>query len=241
MHTRGPLRAALIAGLALTIGMSAHTGTAHADDLPPAHPGAPIALPFAEGGSGYACTLAWLLVTPDNKVQGLTAGHCAPAAGPVYTKDMSTQLGTMTAEHAPQTAVDGMVIGDPKAPDWAVFDMADGVSTTSRGPDGINPLVVGTARVGDAVCTTGATSGHGCGHVLAADGSWITTDIARAPGDSGGPLYRPADRAALGLLSTRGRSLISPGPQTSRYYALSAVLAKTGDRLGVDRSVLERR
>lgn len=84
--------------------------------------------------------------------------------------------------------------------DWGVIEFADRLPVNgSRGA--ITPSGVGKARTGDPVCAEGITTGRKCGKVLAVRGNWILTDVQSRPGDSGGPLIRTSDNAAVGLTS----------------------------------------
>lgn len=243
LHKAVPAKtAAAIAGTALGLtALSAVVlpgGIASADPSVKITPGVQIAVPDRVNPDiGKSCTLAYLLTDSQHDIKALTAGHCGTVGQDVYATDPPAQIGTISAEHAPQVNASGNVIGDITTPDWAVININNDVSVDAN-TDKIIPRIVGIAAVGDKVCSQGNTSGWACGTVTAVLGDWITTTIKRAPGDSGGPLYRPADHAAIGLLSNTEKPLLGPGPESSRYYAVAAVLRTTGLKLGVDRAQL---
>lgn len=189
-------------------------------------------------GQQTLCTLSYLAVTRQDAAAvsdpgkrqplGLTAGHCGSPGSPVSIDGV--QVGTVTARTSPKALPNGIIVGDQiKAPDWAVItlDRRSGAKFSPAAGNDFSPVRYDLARPGDTVCTRGARSGAACGHVLAVADDWISTDIKRTEGDSGGPLYRAADRAALGTLghvSTDGRSF---------YYALAPVLTANGINLAI--------
>ncbi|AOW92701.1 hypothetical protein BFN03_08300 [Rhodococcus sp. WMMA185] len=140
-------------------------------------------------GSRTRCTVAFIATTPSDQPVALTAAHCALPGWEMY--------------------VDGKLIGETDkssrtedsgslAPDWATIalnEQAEPVAASDR----VSPESVGKARVGDEVCLQGSTSGWQCGEVTGVSGYRIWYDLENAPGDSGGPIIRTSDNAALGI------------------------------------------
>lgn len=243
--------AAGIGALAAAVSLiSIGTGTASAAEQVEVHPGSVIKIQSAGGGSGSSslfgssssCTLAYI-ATSGGSFKGLTAGHCGNVGDVVFVND--TQIGTISKSHAPTTLPGGLIIGGNTSPDWAVIDLnsnAKPVSTLSGGgAANVEPTNYSTPKVGDKVCGQGLTSGRGCGTITAIDGSWISTTIKRAPGDSGGPLYSQNSKSALGILSSVTTPIIGGGDATSRYYSLKTVLDASGTTLYTSTSTVNAR
>ena len=193
---------------------------------------------FLTGSTGSqtlkGCTIAYLVVDDNGSdLSALTAGHCGDRGDEVSVG--GERIGVIESGHAPATLPGGLIIGNATSPDWAVIDLDDHIKP-QLSSDKITPRTVAPAKVGDKVCSTGRTSGWACGTVTAVTGDWITTSIPRDSGDSGGPLYRPADGAALGILGNVTSPLIGPGDTSSQYYSVPAVLENTGTFLAVSTS-----
>ncbi|AOW92702.1 hypothetical protein BFN03_08305 [Rhodococcus sp. WMMA185] len=180
----------------------------------PVAPGTKITVETPEG-SWAGCTVAFTATTPSGDPVAVTAGHCAFPGMKVY--------------------VDGKLIGetdkssfeekwDPISPDWATIALNETAEPFAASAT-VSPESVGKARVGDDVCSNGITSGWQCGVVTATTGDWIWTNLEMAPGDSGAPLIRTSDNAALGIHSARGALL---PVDYGRSYSLSAALEKAG-------------
>jgi streptogrisin C len=111
-----------------------------------------------------------------------------------------------------------------------------------------------SALVGSTVCASGSgytppsgvsyvDSGAGlgyepgthCGTVTASDESHITVRICARRGDSGGPLYDPVTRKALGILSSghaRSGACVPGDTELNMYEPVSRLLARVNDRTG---------
>lgn len=181
------------------------------------------------------CTMGWTVTSPEGERLGVTAGHCAPPNHPVGVQKYV--VGEVVDTEAPIVTANPNKPGyftpsDPFAPDWATFRITDpSVALRASSPQ-VAPSGVGLARVGDQVCQDGATKGYQCGTVTKVVDNWILTDIVTAPGDSGGPLIRTSDHAALGIITDAVTlSDEKTGAVTDRrtqYYALPALLAASG-------------
>lgn len=185
------------------------------------------------------CTVGFVADRPDGRRVLLTAGHCGkpgqlvgvPVRGPGGEQAL-VRIGTVEQSSTPPTKINpksGRAMpANPTAPDWAVIDLQRGVKVSpNRGA--VRPTRVGDARVGDKVCQQGATSGRRCGSVLALRGPQILTSIDSDPGDSGGPLIRLADGAALGVVSSSTSDSAPAGTaKTTIYWSVRDALARAG-------------
>lgn len=205
---RIPLVAAVVAG-ALTGTLA---GGAQAASLV-VSPGLEVTDLISDNGDGTydanACTIGFSVTDDDGLVKALTAGHCGAAGSEAAVS--SILIGRFDESHTFSTE-------DPNTvePDWAVVSFGPEVQMIPSSTE-IVPTGVGFAAIGDPVCTTGITSGFACGTVIELEGDYIITDFPRDHGDSGGPLIRSTDGAALGVASfTNGR-------QTA-YYSVPAAL-----------------
>lgn len=178
---------------------------------------------------GRGCTVGFIGQKPDGSRVGLYAGHCG-AQGQQVVAD-GRIVGVNTGSSAPElTKADMFVV--PDAPDWGVFSLDPQVAKAAPGGR-VRPSGVGTARPGDQVCSQGVSSGWRCGSVVNVEGGYIATTIPVQVGDSGGPLIRTSDNAALGIAS-RAATFDGPLRRTgSLFYDVNAVLRATGTTLVV--------
>ncbi|GAB3129403.1 hypothetical protein GCM10027289_11740 [Tsukamurella serpentis] len=176
---------------------------------------------------GRGCTVGFIGARPDGTRVGLYAGHCG-AEGQQVVVD-GRIVGVNTGSSAPAlTKSDTFEV--PDAPDWGVFTLDPRLATAAPGGR-VRPSSVGTAKAGDQVCSQGVSSGWRCGSVVSVDGGYIATTIPVKVGDSGGPLIRTSDNAALGIAS---RAATFSGPvrtNGSLFYDLGATLRATGTTL----------
>ncbi|MFI9503235.1 S1 family peptidase [Nocardia sp. NPDC052566] len=134
------------------------------------------------GGSGIvlgtaACTLTTVGYDRENRLVGLTAGHCAEVGAPVR------------AEHAPQAGVVGTVAAVDHANDYAVIVFDRGRVDPVRQVAATLITGIGAPpRQGDIVCKNGRTSGVNCGIVWDTHEWWFQNQVCSQPGDSGGPV-----------------------------------------------------
>ncbi|WP_194813642.1 hypothetical protein [Nocardia sp. XZ_19_385] len=135
------------------------------------------------GGSGItigdqvACTLTTIGYDREQRLVGLTAGHCADLGMPVL------------AERTAEAGAVGTVALVDYDDDYAVieFDPAKVVpvrQVSATRIDGIGE----PPRPGDLVCKIGRTTGFGCGIVWDAHPWWFQNEAGSQSGDSGAPV-----------------------------------------------------
>jgi streptogrisin C len=169
--------------------------------------------------TGWACTTGFVARDATSNTRFvLTAGHCVAGSG-------------LTA----QWSHHGNVIGRAALQGLREGSSAD-VGAIAIDPTVVSNEIIGSGpldrrtiagvapdssqAVGSSVCRSGATSGWGCGRIIATDvdadingtrirhGWWI--DIPSAPGDSGAPVVDARGRAAgIVIGTTATRSLYS--------------------------------
>lgn len=178
---------------------------------------------------GRGCTVGFIGQRADGTRVGLYAGHCG-AQGQQVVADGKI-VGVNTGSSAPAlTKTDTFVV--PDAPDWGVFTLDPKLAKAAPGGR-VRPSGVGTARAGDAVCSQGVSSGWRCGSVVSVDGGYIATTIPVQTGDSGGPLIRSSDNAALGIASRAATFDGAVSRSGSLFYDLGSTLRATGTTLVV--------
>ncbi|MFG1796614.1 hypothetical protein [Nocardia sp. NPDC049149] len=147
-------------------------------------PGHAAAVPSASlgGGSGIllgpsACTLTTIGYDRENRLVGLTAGHCAEVGM------------TVRAERTPAAGIIGTVAAVDNADDYAVleFDRAK-VAPIRQVAATLIDGIGAPPQPGDVVCKNGRTSGHNCGVVWDTHRWWFQHQSCSQPGDSGGPV-----------------------------------------------------
>lgn len=178
---------------------------------------------------GRGCTVGFIGQRADGTRVGLYAGHCGSQGQQVVVDGRIA--GVNVASSAPRLTKSDMFVV-PDAPDWGVFTLDPGVARAAPGGR-VRPSSVGVARAGDAVCSQGVSSGWRCGSVVSVDDGYIATTIPVLVGDSGGPLIRTSDNAALGIAS---RSATFDGPlrrEGSLFYDVGSALRAAGVALVV--------
>ncbi|MGY2061651.1 S1 family peptidase, partial [Nocardia gipuzkoensis] len=130
-------------------------------------------------GKAADCTLTAIGYDRDNRLVGLTAGHCG-------------QVGSrLLAEYDPHAGVVGRITARSEDMDWAVieFDAARVVPTRQVTQSVINGVAAGPG-VGDNVCKNGRTTGFTCGIVWETHQAWFASHVCADHGDSGAPVLR---------------------------------------------------
>ncbi|MDF0530840.1 peptidase S1 [Tsukamurella sp. 8F] len=233
MHTRPRIAAAVLATAALA---AAPTAVASADPVLTAatsttvSPGASVLTVSSMHGNtadGLACTVGFIGQRSDGTKVGVYAGHCGKVGEKVAFGNRV--VGKTIASSAPQLTAQETFVNQ-NAADWAAFTVDPGSAQLVPGGRA-KASSLGKARVGDKVCSDGATSGWRCGTVVQVDGSYIATTIGVQTGDSGGPLIRTADGAALGIASRAASFGNSKTPTGSLYYDLGSALSAIGATL----------
>jgi hypothetical protein len=161
--------------------------------------------------TGWACTTGFVA---RDRTTGtayvLTAGHCVAASGlTAQWSHHDAPIGRATLQGLREGS--GADVGAIEIDPSAMTDQLVGSDVSDiRDVTGIAPS--SSQTVGSVVCRSGATSGWGCGHIIAADvpgqingipirhGWWI--DIPSASGDSGAPVVDSHGRAAGILIAT---------------------------------------
>lgn len=187
--------------------------------------------------TGWACTTGF--VARDARTETryvLTAGHCVLGSGVgAQWSHHGTVIGRAALQglHPGSSADVGAIEIDPSETSDQVIgsDVSDVRQITASAPNA-------SQTVDSVICRSGATSGWGCGSIVAADvdatidgirihhGWWI--DIPSAPGDSGAPVVDVQGRAAgivIGTTATR-----------SLYSTVDGIAAELGLRPCVEPS-----
>ncbi|MEV6280750.1 hypothetical protein [Nocardia sp. NPDC051832] len=135
------------------------------------------------GGSGItlgdqvACTLTTIGYDREQRLVGLTAGHCADLGTPV--------LAERTVEAGP---VGTVALVDPDD-DYAVIEFDPAKVVPVRQVSGTRIDGIGEPpRPGDVVCKNGRTTGFDCGLVWDAHPWWFQNEAGSRSGDSGAPV-----------------------------------------------------
>ena len=180
-----------------------------------------------------ACTLGVVALNSAGQKIGVTAGHCGNAGEMVAARAIGVsnalvEIGKVARSTSPQIVKQNGEpnVADPTAPDWATISFLPTVPVSVTGP-GVAPSSVGRAKVGDPVCSVGRTSGKRCGTVIDVVGNRIQTNVPRRPGDSGSPLIRTSDGAALGIASL-GQIKPVDGVDESTFWDLGFILSQAG-------------
>ncbi|WP_019202321.1 hypothetical protein [Tsukamurella sp. 1534] len=220
--TRIATASALVAGTAVALAPAAQ-----AEPVATITPGSSVLTVSKLVGNvadGRGCTVGFIGQRPDGSRVGLYAGHCG-AEGQQIAVD-GRIVGVNTGSSAPRlTKTDTFVI--PDAPDWGVFQLDPKVAQAAPGGR-VRPSSVGSATAGDEVCSQGVSSGWRCGKVVSVDGGYIATTIPVQVGDSGGPLIRTRDNAALGIASRAATFGAAPKPNGSLFYDVGSALSAAG-------------
>lgn len=140
-----------------------------------------------------------------------SAGHCR-GSGPVT--DRAGNVIGHQAQFRDNTPNGATVTTDHQINDWETIALLPEVQVNDVMPGG-RPLVVDPGVVpaaGQRVCHFGVVTGESCGTVEAVNNGWFTmaNGVVSQKGDSGGPVYVPADdgRALLiGMFNSTWGSL----------------------------------
>ncbi|WP_043599055.1 S1 family peptidase [Nocardia otitidiscaviarum] len=205
-------------------------GAAHADGGPVVGGGSGIALQTSNPRMVALCTMTAVGYDHENRLVGITAGHCAEDAGVA-----------VWAEAAPHAGPIGFAAVKDVDHDWAVIELDPARVTPVRQ---VGPSVVATvgapAQAMETVCKNGRTTGFTCGVVWDAYPDEFLSQVCANHGDSGGPVLRGDQlvgmiNAGVGLPGSSEMPCTGPGnpfhdPDVSNQ--ITAVLAEI-DRLGV--------
>ncbi|MHA7653230.1 S1 family peptidase [Mycobacterium sp. ML4] len=179
-------------------------------------PGAAIAVAYADGTGGMACTAGFLVRTAGGQTGVLTAGHCnRPGEGSKVSMNSGSvpyqTVGTFTQTVSEGTRGEAHDIG-------LVMLDSDKVPRTASitGPMPVSG-VAGDLRIGEQLCKCGMRTGRmACGQITDVTESKVAFLAPSQCGDSGGPVYliRPDGAAAVGI-HIRGGRPNEPNPTCS--------------------------
>lgn len=158
----------------------------------------------------------------------ITAGHCTSTSATWYANSgQTTVLGTRTGSSFPGNDYGIIRYTNTSIPHPSAVYTYPG-TVTINGPG--NPVV------GMTVCRSGSTTGVRCGQITGlnqtvnyANGTvtgLIRTNICAEPGDSGGPLYNPANGQIIGILSGGSGNCTTGG--TTFYQPIQEILSAYG-------------
>lgn len=194
-------------------------------DLPPLPtigPGTAVAVTFADGTGGMACTAGFLVRSTSGETGVLTAGHCNKP-GEASRVSMNAgggpyqSVGTFT-----QTVSEGT---RGEAHDMGLITLDSDTIPRTASIAGAMPVarVAGEVQVGEQLCKFGMKTGRvECGQVTEVTESKVVFLAASQCGDSGGPVYliQPDGAAAVGI-HIRGGRANDPNPGCSRPATFS--------------------
>ncbi|WP_218020895.1 S1 family peptidase [Nocardia crassostreae] len=122
------------------------------------------------------CTLTAIGYDNENRLVGLTAGHCG-------------EIGARIAAEYTQSGGIGVIANKYDGNDWAVihFD-ADRVIPTRQVAQSVINGLGGAPKLGDMACKNGRTTGYTCGVVWDVNPAWFRSQVCADHGDSGAPV-----------------------------------------------------
>jgi hypothetical protein len=236
--------AAWLPALALAAAASpAPTASADTDQIVLA-PGAPLAVvaaPLAPGEqtTAEACTLTAIGYDNEQRLVGLTAGHCARVGKVVYSEE-SSGLGVIGKIVKIHHDMNHPAVADEAHPwvedlDFAVIEFnEEKVVPSSEVREGGRTIEVaeagGEPEIGDKVCKVGRTTGFTCGEVTEVKDWAHAATFCTKEGDSGGPVFS-GDRV-VGLVTTSVTIVGSNACGTETGSNLDTVLAAIGPGVG---------
>lgn len=179
-------------------------------------PGTAIAVTFADGTGGMACTAGFLVHTANGQTGVLTAGHCnKPGEGSKVSMNSGSvpyqTVGTFARTISEGTRGEAHDIG-------LVMLDSDKVPRTAS-ITGAMPVsgVAGDLQTGQQLCKFGMRTGRmECGQITDVTESKVAFLAASQCGDSGGPVYliQPGGAVAVGI-HIRGGRQNDPNPGCS--------------------------
>ncbi|ADG97108.1 conserved hypothetical protein [Segniliparus rotundus DSM 44985] len=229
--------------LAAAAALPAPTASAEPDAIVLA-PGAPLAIvaaPLAPGEqtTAEACTLTAIGYDNEQRLVGLTAGHCARVGKIVYSED-SSGVGMIGKIVKINHDMSHPAVADEAHPwvedlDYAVIEFnEEKVIPSSQVRVGDRTIDVadvgGEPEVGDKVCKVGRTTGLTCGEVTEVKDWAHAATFCTKEGDSGGPVFL-GDRI-VGLVTTSVTIVGSNACGTETGSNIDTVLGAIGPGVG---------
>ncbi|WP_067696435.1 S1 family peptidase [Nocardia jejuensis] len=126
--------------------------------------------------SSAQCTLTAIGFDSENRLVGITAGHCG-------------EVGARIAAEYTRSGGIGMIVQKSANNDWAViqFDPSR-VDPTRQVAQSTIAGIGAPPKIGDIACKNGRTTGFTCGPVWEATGNWFRSQVCANHGDSGAPV-----------------------------------------------------
>ncbi|NNH74060.1 peptidase S1 [Nocardia uniformis] len=123
------------------------------------------------------CTLTAIGYDRENRLVGITAGHCG-------------EIGARIAgEYSVRTGTVGVIAEKSEGNDWAVVLLdPERVSPTRQVAQSVINGVAPAPKLGDNVCKNGRTTGFTCGPVWEANPEYFRSQVCADHGDSGAPV-----------------------------------------------------
>ncbi|WP_231387239.1 S1 family peptidase [Nocardia sp. BMG111209] len=124
-----------------------------------------------------ACTVTAVGFDADNRLVGLTAGHCGEVGARIL------------AEESVHSGVIGVIANKSAGGDWGVIQFDPGrVAPTRQVAQSVINGVGAPPRVGDIACKNGRTTGYTCGLVWESNPVFFRSQVCANHGDSGAPV-----------------------------------------------------
>ncbi len=179
-------------------------------------PGTAIAVTYADGTGGMACTAGFLVRTADGQTGVLTAGHCNKPGGVSKVSMNSGSVPYQTVGTFTQTISEG-TRGEAHDIGLVMLD-SDKIPRTAS-ITGSMPVssVAADLQAGQQLCKFGMRTGRmECGQVTDVTDSKVAFLAASQCGDSGGPVYLLRDDGAVPVgIHIRGGRPNDPNPGCS--------------------------
>ena len=193
--------------------------------LPPAStigPGTAIAVSYADGSGGMACTAGFLVRTSDGRTGVLTAGHCNKPGEASKVSINSAAESYVTVGTFDQTVSEG-TRGEAHDIGLIMLDADKILQTPSITASMPVSGVAEELQIGQQLCKFGMkTARVECGQVTDVTESKVVFLAASQCGDSGGPVYliRKDGAVAVGI-HIRGGRPDDPNPSCSTKATFS--------------------
>jgi V8-like Glu-specific endopeptidase len=185
-------------------------------------PGTAIAVAFADGSGGMACTAGFLVHNAKGQTGVLTAGHCnKPGEGSKVSMNFGSD-DYLTVGTFNQTIIEGT---RGEAHDIGLIMLESDKIPRTPAITGSMPVagVADEVRVGQQLCKFGMKTGRmECGQVTDVTDSKVVFLAASECGDSGGPVYLIHDNGAVAVgIHIRAGRQNDPNPGCSTRATFS--------------------